>query len=144
MDPSKFQTDNLYKFMALCGLVLTIACGYANWQLNERASKYRWEEALHDHNLDFLLKKEKEATDPKMKELFSNWFNSEVAKGAHPHHDEADDQKFMAELEPNRSSLKFGIGVGFSLMISGFFLWYYKLQRHLDDAVAQGGKQTAS
>jgi hypothetical protein len=140
MDPSKFPTDNLYKFMALCGLVLLIASAYADWQMSDRLSTYQWEEALTEHDKNFLMNSYEKEQNKEVKELYFKMFTSVNARGPHPHSSEAEDKKFIAELGRNRTMIRTGIVLGLLLTAIGFFLWYHKLQKHLDKAVAEGMK----
>lgn len=141
MDPSKFPTDNLYKFMALCGLVLIVACGYAQWTVNEKANFYNFEEAYYTNTMKKIAENWNAEKDPAMKtaigKSLSDTANTYLERRRK---DDVIREKLLYDAPHTRQLLFGGMVVGSMLTGAGFFLWYHKLQKHLDKAVAEGMK----
>jgi len=199
MDPTKLPTDNLYKFMAIAGLLIIAVSTIFWWQqahvLEESISQTSTEMAQLnskmtelDHRMEMLgplmntqdllqktidtaisdFKKDTEAFHTKQltqRELEERYLNYQKIVSTAQASLAENRPRFEAvvkeseQLQLNRDLLKVqetkkdlartnfelatqvlitGMLVGAVISLAGFILWYFKLQRHLDMAVAKG------
>lgn len=135
MNLSNLPTDNLYKFIALFGLILTIAGAFLytrfsneSWMAIESAIYYN-EKAAEKLNLLINL--------PSLKDKKIQDYLSKLNKEANELSQKGD--RFMADSKTAhkqfdrwRVGIEWLLIVGVFLMVLGFSLWYLKLQRYLD------------
>lgn len=199
MDPSKFPTDNLYKFMALSGLGIVALAVVLWWQKSDL-----FHERLYQRTIEVAQQNERVTQAQQMGEIAKvimevgygrgKIIDNAVAKNAKAsedfkagkiskeqydhsfdiyNRDVLEAQQYLKETLPRMESIhqthektieegalikaRFEIDTriadevdrlrrlaiaavvfGSLLSAAGFFLWYHKLQKHLDKAVAQG------
>jgi hypothetical protein len=144
MDPSKFPTDNLYKFIALCGMVLALASGYAFWTVSEKRSFYAVEEAYYRSTLSALAGDYEKEKSPALKEAMGKVLVDTAAVYTERRHkDEVNREKLLSAVSRLTWLLCCSTFLGICLAGAGFVLWYHKLQRHLDRAVIEASRRTA-
>lgn len=130
-------TGNLYKFIAILGLAVMVASaallvGYKEWRLTESEPMARATRELTDSMMALsadranpkVTSAEYEVRLSRAKHLRDVWV-AEVDR--YISNVDARDWKYYASLG--------GLIVGAGLAAAGFFLWYHRLQRHLDQMV---------
>jgi hypothetical protein len=139
IDYSKAPTDNLYKLMAIGGVVLIVASFYFDlqhdYELNQIRTQTKVEFAALQREWEFVKiylddpGREKKPVDwgvvDKLTDFYrrSEEYNARMAQ--------LSNQNSQREIFINRgiwAMLLSGVG----LTISGFSLWYLRLQRHQD------------
>ena len=144
-------TDNLYKFLALSGLAILLACGWAHLRVDieimkldrnahsliqrmtrDRASHLADQFELAAIDLDAGKIHDSATFKTRVEQIFSSPYPNE----------EAQDREFvdliwsrvtlLRDNSPERTFLKCGIGCGLILSTFGFILWYRRVQRPLD------------
>jgi len=148
MELPKVPTDNLYKFMALSGIVLLVASAFPRyWQAKlefelirvqgEKRKVTKKKEWAHA-DMDYLLTKSN-----KLKEETSEWKEAKDLAAAEPQliekkRQEIQEKEISQRLDVIRR-LKYVIAggrwVGAILSVFGFLLWYHKLQKYQDKIV---------
>ena len=160
MEILKIPTDNLYKFLAVSGLVLFLACGYLAFFYGQNLERLwsSYNEQINDMNA-YIGKVSEEAESPidtgdtsKMIAMFDMAKNSpERARQIINKQESASEKLKNLELAKNfqenygqylyeetkriRSlSRRLWVGAIIGLIFSaiGFLSWYFKVQRHLD------------
>ncbi|MBC8107738.1 MAG: hypothetical protein H7Z14_14190 [Anaerolineae bacterium] len=135
-------TDNLYKFMALCGLAMAVACAglrvVNERNIIEKANVY-W--TAYSVEVDVARRRQEMLFQDDKEELR----NSDWWKQSEQQIDELRSRREplqtawrTAEESANRISsyLLFGIILGVGMMVFGFELWYFRVQRVLDESLA--------
>ena len=150
MDVSKLPTDNLYKFLAIFGLVLVVVSVglivFENSNLAQREvetiEETRSQEALRsgfELQLELLAKfDEASPGDGLLKEKIIELIEivPETLVQAARTDTQSEANRYMDRNSyDNISRLYWLTGFGMLLSCIGFLLWYFKLQRHLDVVV---------
>lgn len=146
----KIPTDNLYKFIAIFGLVLIGFSGYAylemfdaykaselietstfyGWKQDSYASKEKLIDAINDAKTREAKKNTKRHIDKEKLNLrlekvqdsiFNKYKNDLILMNYHKN-------KYIIY----RNAVIFSAAIGFILMFAGFILWYFKVQRFID------------
>lgn len=157
MDMLKIPTDNLYKFLAVTGLVLFLGCGYLAYLYQQNIDKELMLHEVKIKNLDASISRlSKEASFPtsssEIVSLFDTINNSpEKAREIFKKKDQAlqdlKDEELQKIFEDNlkpyiereikdvqklTSALWFIAIAGGIVSIIGFLLWYLFVQRYMD------------
>jgi len=157
MDILKIPTDNLYKFMAVSGLVLFLGCGYLAYLYQQNLDKEWILHEVRTRNLEASISRlSNEASFPTsasdITDLFSTINNSpEKAREIFKKKDQAlqdlKDKELQKTFEDNLkpylekeakdtqrliTSLWFIAIVGGIISTVGFLLWYLFVQRYMD------------
>jgi len=137
MDPTKLPTDNLYKFMAILGLLLMGFAVYVQWHINNmplevQVAKSRGDAAVNQAKLERLQRAQPQGEPPT-----EEFVAAKMAGKLQMYQEDA----IRSEIDRNRqinghmNALEWW---GIAMSVLGFGLWYWKLQRHLDKAVVGG------
>ncbi|OGU81659.1 MAG: hypothetical protein A2W11_00445 [Ignavibacteria bacterium RBG_16_35_7] len=149
MDISKFPTDNLYKFIAIFGLVIFIVSYfyptilynkvlYQSAEINADLETLEQKITSQENLIKFLQKLSDKATnknkDTIIKSLFEEkvkltTFNNELQETKKKHYiltSKTDEWEHWADLA------LWSQVIGGLMMILGFYFWYFKLQRYQD------------
>lgn len=142
MDFSSLPTDNLYKFMALAGiLVAMLSIAMCFWAIRSLT--------LRLHQLDIEVA-EVEVYERYLRDLSATGDQSKIADAQHEFLRQALDvelklaqagQKvkhcdfYLREIWVFHILMAVGVGLGVTLACIGFDLWYDRLKIHLDAAV---------
>jgi hypothetical protein len=149
----KPPTDNLYKFLALSGLIVFLFFGWAHLKDDLAILKHRIEIAQmverlvkirHDYALPVAKAIDKEIEEGKIK-----WdakaharIRKVLIEDKLPEEDRLRDEFFELALkgrklvhndDPERVAILVGAATGFVFMVIGFSLWYRRVQRPLDE-----------
>lgn len=142
MDLGVIPTDNLYKFLAISGLVLVIfSFVFANKlisRLRERLFEVQVDVAKINAELDFLESQQGASPDLGGGTPVSD-----------PLHSQREQKVALAVADIKMEQLEFliretriatkglilGVGIGGAMMVAGFTLWYEKLQKPLDQEI---------
>ena len=138
-------TDNLYKFVAISGLVLIVTAIVMYVQLLD---KFEWslagsiavEEAhkdylmarLHSHTPpkhldDSGIERWKKTQEEKIAALFDRWERLQEIHG------KSGDYRVWLRIMRRWSYLLLAVGlIGVVIMVLGFYFWYYRLQKYQD------------
>ena len=149
----KIPTDNLYKFIAIFGLVLIGFSGYAYLEMFEahkasvlietstfhgwKQDSYASEEKLIDSINDRRIREAKKDTN---RHIDNEKFNLKLKKMQDSIFNQFENDFILMNYHRNkyivyRNAVIFSAAVGFILMFAGFILWYFKLQRFIDKQV---------
>ena len=144
-------TDNLYKFIALSGLAILLACGWAHLRVDievmklDRDANSLIQRMVRDHASHMAEQFDTAAIDTRAGIIHNSETLQErvdqIFASSYPNEDSQNNE--LAELgwkrgtllrnnTPERTFLKCGIGFGFVVAIFGFVLWYRRVQRPLD------------
>ncbi len=129
MDQVKPPTDSLYKFVAIFGLVLFLWSYYAADKFidDHMDSVASYGEHVDDHDglkykvIEDAINGDTDKLDPFIQSL--------------PISERAPFLKMYlqaSKLTPTIANIHIGRNAGLLMIILGFFLWYYRVQRHLD------------
>ena len=136
-----FPTDNLYKFMALSGLALAFGCLVIFIQISKNKENKKAivsaETFIGDRlkeDVDIYAKLGQETSSNELKS-----YALEKLEKAYPEYfaQNTKNAKAKSELVAAQRKIRVrfaisGIIIGLILSLSGFILWYFRVQRHLD------------
>lgn len=130
MEHTKLPTDSLYKFIAIFGLVAVIGSQYAAFKVLET----HWERLIAfmenvsdpDGSKYMMLRRFSETDSSDMDKYVQSLPPSERSAfiGAFRQH---------SDIELIEFPIKWGVRFGVAMIVFGFSMWYYKVQRHLDE-----------
>ena len=149
MDITKFPTDNLYKFLAIFGLVILIISVYYPFQLQNQFEKLNADirtdlDLLHD---SVLRQKDRINSLNELVDSSSNKNNEYLLSSQKEEKIKANNfKKDISIIEKNNNEIininyelnifkyiaSVLIPLGSLMMIVGFYFWYTKLQRYQD------------
>jgi hypothetical protein len=115
-------TDNLYKFMAIAGIVAAISCAYFGINILLDLQESTWEVSAQTKVLLARGDAEAEEMEALVQEL-------ELLR------------KKRDELEPLSEFLAKVAGFSLALSVLGFILWYWRVQRFLDKELSRRASQ---
>lgn len=139
----QLPTDNLYKFLALTGLVLVVTSGYLNF---EALTKWEKVEFAFGRSADRALSRVKQASS--VVDSFQNTRKADSALNALQSvfdSEKAVDDSIIKLHTTERAEWKALLEThfldwmwysGWVLPVSGFSLWYWKVQRFQDRQLA--------
>lgn len=148
MNGLSLPTDNLYKFIAIAGLALIIFAAYLDYTKGMETSLAVEElkgqldiEKAESEYLNTQLSEALKKSDPSAYRKLSR----ELDKQSAVINAKLATVKFQAQVyDWLRKVLVFTYLVGIGVSLFGFFLWYFRVQRHLDAAIRLESKNKKS
>ena len=136
-----FPTDNLYKFLAIAGVSITLFSIYLMFTRAEIGATMRnqldLEERLievEEKQIDESLKKLKQTTGPEAKAL-EKARNDITIRKARLGENAPATTRFLQMSVALVHDLQVAHYIGYGIAFFGFVLWYFKVQRYLDKAI---------
>jgi len=129
-------TDNLYKFMAISGLLLSLFCIAFFLTTAQKHEEHLYAAAIQNIHVDDVLEDLKtdlssgHRTEDQLEEAFNNY------QKQYKLHTETTARVLQDSPLQKLKILNTGIYFGMLISIFGFFLWYMNVQRHHDKILA--------
>jgi hypothetical protein len=143
-------TDNLYKFMAIFGLIMYLFMPVLLLLRLDQVEREKLEvglgkEALIYHTAEFQsqIDQLKKAGDAGVQQKFDDGFKALMEESLRLRQKSDFADVSLVNATHLLVILPFDLVIGSLLMVGGFLLWYYKLQRYQDRIIKNQAMQTS-